>query len=55
MLSKIVEFGIFVLFFSDRAFVTERMETSEGPTSAGPHGRTPVIDDVSISLSLCFR
>ncbi|XP_052096230.1 serine/threonine-protein kinase Nek10-like isoform X1 [Mytilus californianus] len=29
----------------DRTFVTERMENSEGPASAGAHGRTPVVDD----------
>lgn len=36
-----------LFFFSDRTFVTERMENSEGPASAGPHGRTPAVDDVS--------
>lgn len=38
----------------DRAFVTERMETSEGPASAGPHGRTPVIDDAEELMEIQY-
>ncbi|KAJ8313779.1 hypothetical protein KUTeg_008340 [Tegillarca granosa] len=36
---------ILSLLQPDREFVTERSENSEGVASAGPHGRTPVVDE----------
>lgn len=39
---------VFICFCSDRKFVTERTEASEGPASAGPHSRT--LDDVCIYI-----
>lgn len=38
----------------DRTFVTERMENSEGPASAGPHGRTPAVDDAEELMEIQY-